>query len=530
MSLPRLYGRRELLRLGGASAVGALFAACGGGDLLGEAPGAPSQKERSGTLRLAPGVGSPSPAGPAGLVYSTLVAFDPRRSRASGDLARSARVDDSLAITFKLREDLRFHPDSQNLASALTAQDVQHDFQERAADREFLFASVIDRVEAPDILTVVLRLRAPFNLLFDYLADPLLASVRSQIRYEAVDARLGSGPFVPTQRDSAGLAMAAHPLFHRSDQPLLEGLLVADTPGDRDLDAAFIAGELDVRVHERDTQPDAAGARAGATVSKRPSRRMRGLGLSLFPQKSGPTGGNVRFVAAFQDVRVRRAISLALDRSAIAAVDAGYLSGPVGPAHAGDALPEADLLKHSLYRRDVAEARKLLDAAGRTGLEFGIEGPNTTVMRAVAQLVDVQLREAGLAPRVNLLPPDNWAPLFFAGDFEAALFELEDLRTPDVGLRLHLTGGLTGNLSLWGYSDPVYDAALRPVFAALDPRERAEESRKAQTVLLDQGPAMFPLSAPPEFASLAPEVRGYEFDAFEFNESRLSSMWRVASD
>lgn len=528
MSTPRLYGRRELLRLGGASGLAALLAACGNGNLLGSAPKAPSQKERAGTLRIATGAVSPTPAGPTGLVYSTLVAFDPRRSRVSGDLARTARVDGSLAVTFKLRDNLRFHPDRQNLASALTAQDVQHDFQERAADREFLFANVVDRVEAPDIETVVLRLRAPFNLLFDYLADPLLASVRSQTRYQSVDARLGSGPFVPTQRDGSGLAMAAHPLFYRSRQPLLEGLLVTDTPVDRDLDAAFVGGELDVRVHPRDTQPGAAGSRPGATVSRRPSRRMRGLGLSLFPQKSGPTGGNVRFVAAFQDVRVRRAISLALDRPSIARVDDGYLSGPVGPAHGADALSEADLLKHPLYQRDVAEARKLLDAAGKAGLEFGVEGPNTTTMRNVAQLVDVQLREAGFAPRVNLLPPDSWAPLFFAGDFEAALFELEDMRTPDVGLRLHLTGGLTGNFSLWGYSDPVYDSALRPVFAKLDPRERAEESRKAQTVLLDQVPAMFPLSAPPEYASLAPEVRGYEFDAFEFNDSRLSSVWRVA--
>lgn len=528
MSIPRLYGRREVLRLGGASTLGALLAACGNGDLLGSGPNAPSQKERDGTLRIAPGAPSPSTAGPAGLVYSTLVALDPRRSRLSGDLARTARVDDSLAVTFKLRDNVRFHPDSQNLAAALTAQDVQHDFQERAADREFLFANVVDRVEAPDIETVVLRLRAPFNLLFDYLADPLSASVRSQTRYQAVNARLGSGPFVPTLRDATGITMAAHPLFYRSRQPLVEGLLVADTPVDRDLDAAFVAGELDVRVHARETQPGAAGSRPGATVSKRPSRRMRGFGLSLFPQKSGPAGGNVRFVAAFQDERVRRAISFALDRANIAKVDDGYLSGPVGPAHAGDALPEADLLKHPLYQRDVAEARKLLDAAGKAGLEFGIEGPNTTTMRNVAQLVDVQLREAGFAPRVNLLPPDNWAPLFFAGDFEAALFELEDLRTPDVGLRLHVTGGLTGNFSLWGYSDPVYDTAVRPVFTKLNPRERAEESRKAQTVLLDRVPAMFPLSAPPEYVSLAAEVRGYEFDAFEFNDSRLSSMWRIA--
>lgn len=204
------------------------------------------------------------------------------------------------------------------------------------------------------------------------------------------------------------------------------------------------------------------------------------------------------------------------------------LSGPVGPAHAGDALAEADLLKHPLFQRDVQQARALLEAAGQSNLGFAIEGPNTTTLRAIAGLIDTQLHEAGLAQRVNLLPPADWEPLFLAGDFDAALFELEDLHTPDIGLRLHLTGGLSGNFSLWGYSDPVYDNAARQVFTELEPKQRAERSRNAQRVLLDQVPAMFPLPTPPEYASVAGHVRGYEFDAYEFNESRLSSQWRAA--
>lgn len=529
MTRTRLFGRREMLRLGAGSLLGAALTACGGGGLLASDPKAPSQ-DRRGTLHIATGFASPSPAGPAGLVYSCLVAYDPRHSSVHGDLARYVEIDDSLAVVAKLRDDIRFHPDAENLAAALTAQDVLHDFEERAAAGEYLFSHVIDRVEAPDIETVVLRLRAPFSLLSNYLADPLSASVRSQVRYPAVDARLGSGPFVPTVRDAAEVALAANPLFYRSGQPLLEGLIVADQPGGANLDAAFVAGDFDVRVHPPDAQPGAAGTRPGATVSKRPSRRARGLGLSLFPQKKGPAGGNVRFVAAFQDSRVRRAIGLALDHAAIAAVDDGFLSGPVGPAHAGDAIPEADLLEHPLYQRDVDEARSLLQAAGHSELGFAIEGPNTTTLRAIAGLIDAQLREAGMAPRVNLLPPNDWEPLFLAGDFEAALFELDDLRTPDIGLRLHLTGGLTGDSSLWGYSDPVYDNAVRPVFMQTDPEERARQSRNAQEVLLDQVPAMFPLSAPPEYASLAEHVRGFEFDAYEFNESRLASQWRVAED
>ena len=51
-----------------------------------------------------------------------------------------------------------------SVITALTAQNVQHDFQERAADNEFLFANVVGRVDAPDVETVVLQLRAPFSV------------------------------------------------------------------------------------------------------------------------------------------------------------------------------------------------------------------------------------------------------------------------------------------------------------------------------------------------------------------------------
>ena len=287
---PRLIGRPDALRLGAGSVAAALFAACGSTGIVASDPKAPSQ-DRAGTFRIAAGGGGASAVGPPGLVYSCLVAFDPRRATVHRDLARTLTVDKELTLTFRLHNNMRFHQDAQNLAAALTAQDVVHDFQERAADKEYLFANVIERVEAPDIETVVLRLRAPFSLLFDYLADPLSASVRSQVRYTGVDARLGSGPFVPVRRNADGLGYAANPLFYRSHEPLLEGLVVADLPVDRDLDAAFAAGEFDVRVHPREARPQGPGPRADAVLAKRASRRMRGLGLSLLPQKSGAAGG-----------------------------------------------------------------------------------------------------------------------------------------------------------------------------------------------------------------------------------------------
>ena len=519
--------RRQMLRLGAGSAVGALLAACGGDgrSMLAPIPDTPAGK-RAGNLRV--GVPSPSrdPVVFANLVYSRLVVLDPRRNAVYGDLAEAVEVaSDGLEVRFRLRDGLRFHPDAAGLAAALTAEDVKRDFAARAQAGEYLFAQGIERVEAPDLQTVVLRMRAPFSLLFDYLADASIAGIRSTARYTRVDAPLGSGPFVPATREAIGIAMVANPLYHRKRVPLLEQVQVFDGGPPRDVATAVADGELGVGLHAPDAKPADAG-HGHVVTARRISRRMRGLGFSLMPQKGT---AQTRSIPAFQDERVRRAASLALDRQVLIALDGGVLTGPVGPAHSADALSDEELRKHPLYRHDPAEAKRLLDAAGKSGLAFTLEGANRPAARLLAQAVEGQLREVGFVPQARLLPVADWELAVLAGDFVAGIVEFDELRTPDLGLRMHVSGGLSGKFSPWGYSNPLYDAAARKVFAEVNPTARAQRSREAQRVLLDAVPAMFPLSAAPDYASLAPELRGFEFDAFEFNESWLGTQWRLES-
>ena len=113
-----------------------------------------------------------------------------------------------------------------------------------------------------------------------------------------------------------------------------------------------------------------------------------------------------------------------------------------------------------------------------------------------------------------------------AGDFEATVFQIGGLSTPDIGLRLHSSGGLNGQFSPWGYSNPVFDAALKTALSELRSDRRAELMREAQRVLLGEVPAMLPLVTPYDVASLAQKVVGYAFNAFEFNSAWLAGQWK----
>lgn len=520
--------RRALLRgaaIGGAGLAAAALVGCGDDSASSVLSGEPEAEDRSGgVLRL--GVAEAGGALPADLVYSRLVAVDPRNSRVYGDLADRAEITDDQVLRFRLRDNLRFHPPGDGgEAAPVRAEVIRLDFERRAAESQFFFTRVVAAVETPDDRSIVLRLNGPFALLFEYLGDSGTAAIRGD-GASAAGTPIGTGPFVPGARSDELLQLGRHGDFHRKNRPLLDGVSIR-SGREADLDRAFIDGELDVRVHADTASREAAAERTGAVTLRRSARAMRGLGLSLLGSKvSGAP--DVRFVEAFQDQRVRRAISHAINRSSLIEHDAGVLAGPVGPAHGEDALPVDELRDHPLLQHNPEEARALLEAAGHAGLSFRIDAPNEPVLRDMATLVTEQLSAAGFAPALRVLPADEWQRLFASGDFDATVFQISGLSTPDLELRMHMSGGIEGNFSPWGFSDPTYDAAARAALAAPTPAERARLSQAAQRILLDQVPAMFPLVTPVEYLSLAPRVRGYEFGAFEFNRTWLSGDWRLA--
>src|SRR5262249_10113854 len=109
--------------------------------------------------------------------------------------------------------------------------------------------------------------------------------------------------------------------------------------------------------------------------------------------------------APFDNVKVRQAVSKAIDRQVI--VDTVFGSGDLVPGFSlpGNdwSLPQSEWKQ--MYKRDVDGAKKLLADAGVRDLNFEMTVSNFgEAYVASAELAQAQLREAGITTRLKLVP------------------------------------------------------------------------------------------------------------------------------
>ena len=197
----------------------------------------------------------------------------------------------------------------------------------------------------------------------------------------------------------------------------------------------------------------------------------------------------------FDDRRVRRALTLAIDRyegsrnlSRIAIVkEVAGIQVPGTPW----ATPPDELAKLAGYWRDVsasrAEARRLLKEAGAEGLSFtyknrGIPMPYEPIG---IWLID-QWRQIGLNVKQETIEPSSYHALLRSGNYEvAADFQCNYVVEPDLDLAMFQSSTISDK-NYARYNGPVLDDLYVKQARALDAEERRKHLRAFERRLLDE--------------------------------------------
>jgi peptide/nickel transport system substrate-binding protein len=380
------------------------------------------------------------------MLFVTLARYD-RTLQPEPYLARSWSWSlDRRALTLHLVSGLRWHDGApttaRDVAFTLDAARDPATGYPRSAD-----LAGIRAVETPDDTTIVLRFHTPMPRFPDVLCElPIVpAHLLSRVPHTEMRrapfnmAPVGNGPFRFVERRPG-----ERWVFERNEDfpaelggpPRMRRFVIAIVDEAATKFAGLVSGELDVA----GISPNMA-----ALVARDPSLRVLDYPALMsyaiiFNMKRAP----------FDDLRLRRAIGLAIDRKRIiAAALAGYATpaaGPVPPDHP-DAAPD-----HPVFDRERADS--LLDAAGWP------RGPNGMRLRDGQQLVIELLTVGGAESPVEQL---------LQADLAAVGVRLE-VRQREMGAFLAeararpkrfdaLFTGIPGDLSL-SYLSSMYDSRL----------------------------------------------------------------------
>ena len=327
-------------------------------------------------------------------------ALNKYKAEIQGDLATSWELSpDGLTYTFKLAKNVKYHNVAPLDGRQFTAKDVVFTYQRfaGAAAATSNFFVDMERVTAVDDYTVQIKLKQPYP---DFII-PLATRALPMQASELVDKNLldknpiGTGSLIFKDIDATGnYNFVANPEFFQG-KPYADGLQYKAIVDQAAYTAAFRAGQIDY-------PHGGATAKVDADILLKSNPDIRISNNPVFNVSSG-FAFNLEN-PKFKDIRVRRAISMALDRPGIIQkVFGGYgLPGTdLGWTFAFDKYPQGDEFG-KWWKYDPKESAALLTAAGQTGLEFEyiVQSP----ISALPQAYQDSLKQSGINAKFNGQP------------------------------------------------------------------------------------------------------------------------------
>ena len=563
--------RRSLLIAGGSAA---FLAACGsdkkeeskapaGAPAATSAPqaaaGAPGQPKPGGTLRYPMvGISSGDPPTlnpfenltylakiPAAYHYSRLLRSisdkdtDPDdQSKLEGDVAaKMPEQPDPLSFVFTLKPNVKFHDKPPLNGRTLTAKDVLATWEHfKVKSQDAASYSSVDRVEAPDDKTVKFTLKEPFA--------PFLAVNASSpeglwlIPVETIDSGqvlrdpVGTGPWIFRQWEKGvALRWDRNPTWFDGPAPYYARIEASVNNDPQRILSALQTGDLDMSLLNGPSYEEA-------------KKKLDPKGYEAFPQNLVQNGLYFNFDnKPWGDKRVRQALSMALDRDGYLKVQDLTKKGN-WHSHLPVAMPPYYMSPRDqaqefgpnakYYKKDIAEAKKLLAAAGfENGLSFKLFANVDRYgaeYKQIWELFAQTLPEAGFKPELVYQEYGAYIQSTFLGKIPEGIAAgplIGSARDPDdILTKLYASASARHN---WG-GTPIpemadLDARFTKQRGILNLQDRIKEVKEIQRVMADSM-LLVPFHASAGYFYAQPYVQNYYYKASYANPTEaVAKAW-----
>jgi peptide/nickel transport system substrate-binding protein len=454
-------------------------------------------------------------------LFTPLIQYD-SDLRPTPHLAESWEMHGDTAITFTLRDDVRWH-DGQ----PVTAEDVKFTF-DMAKDPEtasLLASAYLEPVESAEVLdarTIHFRFAYPHaQALEDFWWPPvprhLLEGVSAAEMARAPFNRqpVGSGPYRFVEwRSAERVVLEANPDFPEGlgGPPAAGRVVFRVIPEAATRLTELLTGGIHIQLNVEPDQVQRVEETGATSLHSAPGTTLFYIGWN-----------NQR--APFDDARVRRAMTLAIDRQqimdALLRGHARAASSTVPPWH--PMAPGVDPLPH-----DPEQAARLLDEAGwQAGgdgvrrnaqgqeLRFRLMTSERALNRAIVEVVQNQLRAVGARAEIEVLEFQTMLAQHRTREFDAVLsnWVLDNFQMASAPRSLFHSeqADTEGSANRSGVRIPRLDRLIEEGAMATDDGRAREIWREVTAVLQEEQPFTFMFWLD-DLAGTRDGVSGFETD------------------
>lgn len=551
----RRVSRRAGL-LGAAGAASAFALACGGSKDSGGASGASTPASSAPTA--AADNETPKPGGvlsqvnptdpapnldlhqtttytgvwPSAPCFNQLVQFNPDKPGDTPqdiipDLAEKWEQPDSQTLVFSLRKDAKWHD-----GTAFTSEDVKttlewlkKPFKDGKPSPRSGTQITVESVEVPDPATVRVAFSRPtpsylINLASHYFAVGQTKDLKDNGELGANGKLIGTGPFkLKSYQRSNLVELEKNPAYHIQGRPYLDGLKFFILPDYTTRLTNFLAGQYHLFYAGEFLQSDQD------RVKQEAGDKIENVQVPSY------TRDNVFMNAEhppYNDIRVRQAISLAIDRDAGIKVvkQGGARRGGYMAPHGVWTIGEAEIKKFDGYDKpDLQKAKQLLSAAGVT-TPLEASATTRTDFKDFAEFVKDQLGKIGINLKLTLADTATAQPVLIRGDFDIGPWTISiNVDDPDATFSEIAIRKAARNWSR------VYDDQIDQLYDKQSVTLNFEERKKTVQELEKRALSQYQV-ATLYFYNLnfgrAKSVRNFTFHESLYSNRRMESAWLKA--
>jgi peptide/nickel transport system substrate-binding protein len=340
------------------------------------------------------------------------------------DLALSAESPDGVTWTLKLRPDAKFQDIAPVNGHPVEAEDLKQTFVRattyvKSPNRGSVGMINPEQIQTPSKDTIVFKLNFPYSPFPKILASTyawILPREAVAGAYDPEKTLIGSGPFIlDSNQPDVAFNFKKNPNWFERGRPYIDGIRVAIVPDTNQQIAQFSTGHLDELIVMSNDIEAVKNANKNANVLKLPTQGNPNAYFQLGDPAS-----------VFLDERVRKGLSMALDRDAIGRSLFGnqYERYVFAPLTQGKWAMKVDDLPPDIgqyYKYNLAEAKRLLSTSGIANQEWkmayvadgGVSGGTTDSRRGQVEAFKNMFEAAGI--KTTLVPLNSQKDYIDAG-------------------------------------------------------------------------------------------------------------------